>query len=132
MTPSMFRSLHTGLILEEPKPLSVALKENATFKCLAATNVTNFNWYLNGTKCDSSTCNVEQGCSFVKKLDYNVNKTTEITVDTTYGYNSTMFNCIAKIERIQQGNYVLVDEENSTVALLTVQGMTIPVVIRCW
>ena len=118
------------MILEGPKPVSVALGENATFNCLAKTVVDGFDWFMNDTKCECGPRNatsIPQNCSILDSFELE-SVTTEITVHTSYDYNYTSFKCRAYIEHLQDGghgSYMICDEENSSSALLLVQGMTI-------
>ena len=126
----IFCSLHTEWILEGPTDVSVALGENATFHCLGNTSVDGFYWFMNNTKCESGSSyatSIGLYCSFHK--NYGEPVTTEITVDTNYGYNYAEFKCTAYTDHLHQTDkhdtYRKDDKENSSSALLTVQGMTI-------
>ena len=127
-------SLHADLILEGPKSLSVALGENATFKCSARNKPSlGLEWSINDTiyyTCDQNNATEERNCSIITRVDSN--PTTEITVNTSYNYNLTQFHCIAYVYAIRDGNYERLEEENSSSALLTVQGMLIPTIVRYW
>ena len=113
------------MILEGPIPVSVALGEDATFNCSAKTDVDGFDWFMNDTKCEcDNATSIVQNCSLSDNIDLN-SVTTSITVDTSYDYNYTSFKCRAYIDVFQDNMYMIHDEENSSSALLKVQGMTI-------
>lgn len=84
--------------------------------------MSNLDWVLNGTGFDSLNA---IGVTTTITKAYHVPSIGELEVDTSFGYNSTTVMCVAMI----LGNLdsssemqAILDKENSSTALLTIQG----------